>query len=143
LIDEAFLEEDDPKRFQEGREGDHLMCPFQCKECQFINIKGCLPEKNNVADNLLLSCMKRANLDAFWSREQSMVYSNMLEGRWLLANQKLLGIAPASLAPRGSFPRKDIMGMGVAAGFLLRLLDKGQNANILQYETVRKVRLFF
>jgi hypothetical protein len=142
LIDEAFLEEDDPMRFQEGREGDHLMCPFQCEECHFINIKGCFPEKNNAEDELLLSCMRRANLDAFWSREQSTVYYNMLEGRRFLANQKLLGIASASLPPRGPFPKKDIMGMGVAAGFLLRSFDKGQNANTLQYETVRKVRSF-
>jgi hypothetical protein len=92
---------------------------------------------------LLLSCMRRANLDAFWSSERSTVYSNMLEGRRFLANQKLLGIASASLPPRGPFPRKDIMGLGVAAGFLLRSLDKGQNANTLQYETVRKVRSFF
>jgi hypothetical protein len=33
--------------------------------------------------------------------------------------------------------------MGVAAGFLLRSLNKGQNANTRQYETVRKVRSFF
>jgi hypothetical protein len=72
-----------------------------------------------------------------------MVYSNMLEGRRFLANQKLLGIALASLPPRGPFPKKDIMGMDVAAGFLLRSLDKGQNPNTLQYETVRKIRLFF
>jgi hypothetical protein len=143
LIDEAFLEEEDPKRFQEGREGDHLMCPYQYKECHFINIKGCLHEKNNAVDNLLLSCMRRENFDAFWSRKQSTVYSNMLEGRRFLANQKLLGIASASLPPRSLFPRKDIMGMGVAVGFLLWPLDKGQNANTIQYETVRKVRLFF
>jgi hypothetical protein len=46
-------------------------------------------------------------------------------------------------SPRGPFPKKDIMGMGVVAGFLLRSLDKGQNANTLQYETVRKARSFF
>jgi hypothetical protein len=106
LIDEAFLEEDDPKRFQEGRDGDHLMCPFQCEECHFINIKGCLPEKNNAEDELLHSCMRRANLNAFWSRERSTVYSNMLEGRRFLANHKLLGIASASLSRVVLSPRR-------------------------------------
>jgi hypothetical protein len=143
LVDEAFLEDDDPKQFQEGRDGDHLMCPFQCEDCHFISINGRLPNKDNPADALLLCCMRRANLDGFWARERSTVYSNMLEGCKFLANQKLLGINSASLPPRGPFPKKGHHGMGVAAGFLLRSLDKGQNARTLQYETVRKVRSFF
>jgi hypothetical protein len=104
LIDKAL--EDDPKRFQEGRDGDHLMYPFQCEEYHFININGSLPEKKNAADTLLLSCMRRANIDAFWSREQSTVYSNMLEGRRFLAKKKLLGIASASLPRVVLSPRK-------------------------------------
>jgi hypothetical protein len=35
------------------------------------------------------------------------------------------------------------MGMGVAASFLLRSKAKGQNANTIQFQTVRKVMLFF
>jgi hypothetical protein len=143
LIDESFLEDDDPKRFHEGRDGDYLMCPFQCEDCHFINILGRRPVENSPCDTLFLSCMRRANLDAFWSRERSTVYSNMLEGRRFVANQRLLGISSGFLPPRGPFPKQDVMGMGVAAVFLLRSLDKGQNANTLQYETVRKVRSFY
>jgi hypothetical protein len=143
LIDESFLEDDDPKRFQEGRDGDHLMCPFQCEECHFINIKGSLPRLDNPSDVLLMCCMRRANLDSFWSRERSTVYSNLLEGKRFLATQKLLGINSSSLPPRGPFPKKDVMGMGVAASFLLRSKAKGQNANTIQFQTVRKVRSFF
>jgi hypothetical protein len=44
-LDESFLgaevlEDDDPNRFKCGREGDHLMCPFQCDLCHFHNIQG-------------------------------------------------------------------------------------------------------
>ena len=28
------MEDEDPGRFKEGRDGDHLMTPFQCDECQ-------------------------------------------------------------------------------------------------------------
>jgi hypothetical protein len=35
------------------------------------------------------------------------------------------------------------MGMGVAASFLLRSKAKGQNANTIQFQRVRKVRSFF
>jgi hypothetical protein len=143
LIDESFLEDDDPKRFQEGKDGDHLMCPFQCEDCHFINIQGWAPKPDNPCDVLLLCCMRRANLDSFWSRERSTVYSNLLEGKRFLATQQLLGIDTSSLPPRGPFPKRDVMGMGVAASFLLRSKAKGKNANTIQFQTVRKVRSFF
>jgi hypothetical protein len=119
------------------------MCPFQCEDCHFINIQGRAPNPDNPCDVLLLCCMRRANLDSFWSRERSTVYSNLLEGKRFLATQQLLGIDTSSLPPRGPFPKKDVMGMGVAASFLLRSKAKGQNANTIQFQTVRKVRSFF
>jgi hypothetical protein len=108
LIDESFLEDDDPKRFQEGRDRDHLMCPFQCEDCHFINIQGRAPNPDNPCDGLILCCMRRANLDSFWSRERSTVYSNLLEGKRFLAPQQLLGIDTSSLPPRGPFPKRGV-----------------------------------
>ena len=35
LIDERFIEEGDKDRFKCGRDGDHLMTPFQCENCHF------------------------------------------------------------------------------------------------------------
>jgi hypothetical protein len=72
-----------------------------------------------------------------------MIYSNLLEGKRFLATQQLLGIDTSLLPPRGPFPKRDIMGMGVAASFLMRSKAKGQNLNTIQYQTVREVRLFF
>jgi hypothetical protein len=126
LIDESFLEDDDPKRFQEGRDGDHLMCLFQCEDCHFINIQGRVPNPDSPYDVILLCCMRRENLDSFWSRERSTVYSNLLEGKGFLATQQLLGIDTSSLPPREQFPKRDVMGMGVAASFLLRSKAKGK-----------------
>ena len=34
-----YLEDDDPNRFKHARDGDHLMCPFQCNDCHFYNIQ--------------------------------------------------------------------------------------------------------
>jgi hypothetical protein len=39
LLDEGLLEEDDPLRFREAREGDHLLCFFQCDDRQFQNMR--------------------------------------------------------------------------------------------------------
>lgn len=63
----------DEMRFKESRDGDHLMCSFQCDLCLFYMLKGRHQIKNNAKDELVLVCIRRANLDAFWSKEPSTV----------------------------------------------------------------------
>eukprot|EP00978_Attheya_sp_CCMP212_P026979 scaffold89845_cov24-Attheya_sp.AAC.1 len=79
IVPELELQEDnDSFRFKFARDGDHLMCPFQCDLCQFINVKKRHPA-NLPGDDMLLLCIRRANLDACWARESSTVYQNMRE----------------------------------------------------------------
>jgi hypothetical protein len=40
-------------RFKSGRNGDHLLCPFQCDLCHFRNIQGRDPVPGLVKDKLL------------------------------------------------------------------------------------------
>ena len=68
--------EDDTKRFREAREGDHFMCPFQCDDCMFFNMKGRYQREGSKEDELLATCVRRAILDAFWARERSTVEKN-------------------------------------------------------------------
>ena len=37
------LEPDNPHRFQVARNGDHMMVPFQCDLCHFMNIQKLVP----------------------------------------------------------------------------------------------------
>jgi hypothetical protein len=143
LVDESVLEDDDPKRFKEGREGDHLMTPFQCPECHFFNIKKRLPLEGNHVDELALLCIQRAILDSLWARERSTVNSNRLEGKKFLAMQRALGFEVDCLPARGPYPKEDSWGMGIACGMLLRSKDPGRNTATIQYETLRKQRSFF
>jgi hypothetical protein len=39
LVLDDKMEDEDPKRFKEARDGDHLMTPFQCDLCHFENCK--------------------------------------------------------------------------------------------------------
>ncbi|KAI2492586.1 hypothetical protein MHU86_21970 [Fragilaria crotonensis] len=39
LVSDDKMEEEDPNRFKEARDGDHLMTPFQCDGCHFENCK--------------------------------------------------------------------------------------------------------
>ena len=85
-------DDNDHKRFKEGQDGDHLMCPFQCDRCHFINIQGrepgALPK-----DALALTCICRANMDAFWARKSSTVAANRREGARAFDAATTLGLA--------------------------------------------------
>jgi hypothetical protein len=57
ILGVEMLEEDDPDRFKCGRDGDHLMCPFQCDTCHFFNIQGKRPGVKS-QDDVLLMCIR-------------------------------------------------------------------------------------
>jgi hypothetical protein len=141
IDDDQMLEEDDQMRFREAREGDHLMCIFQCDGCHFLNMQGRLPILRNIADELLLSCIRRANLDAFWSRERSTVAQNRREGLRYTTICETLGLnADDAYPPRGPFKLGDEVGMKLACCMLVRSLNAGKNARTIQFDTMRKLR---
>ena len=138
LLDTSELEEDDPDRFKYARDGDHMMCPFQCDTCHFYNIQGRRPG-TKTQDDVLMMCIRRANLDAFWSRETSTVEANRREGIRVLGLSARLGVD--NPYPKcTTFPVDDSFGMLIACESLLRSLDLGVNTKTIQFETMRKLR---
>ena len=73
--DDAELEVDrrDELRYMVARDGDSMVCPFQCELCHFRNIQHRDPLPDEPRDDVLLATMRRANLDAFWARESGTV----------------------------------------------------------------------
>jgi hypothetical protein len=143
ILDLDDLDDDDPDRFRVARDGDHLMCPFQCDECHFWNVhKVQSNEAGDPKDRLFLLAVRRAILDSFWARESATVEANAREARRYVFEASLMGIV-RPYPVRGPFPMKDEWGMGPAAVLLMRSLDKGKNAEFVQYETIRKVRSHF
>ena len=139
--DERMEEEEDRMRFKEGREGDHLLTPFQCDSCHFLNIQQRFPVVGRSTDELLLLCIRRANLDALWSRERSTVGQNRREGVRLVGLCDNLGLSVDKFyPPRGPYPEADEFGMQLACGMLLRSLSAGKNAATIQFDTMRKLR---
>ena len=128
--------DEDPKRFKEGRDGDHLMVPFQCDICHFVNIQGRLPQASDEQDQLLLLTIQRVVLDSLWARERSTVIANRAEGERFTKNQARLGVSWDVMPPRGPYRKADDWGVHVACGMVLRSLDLGRNASHIQYETV-------
>ena len=145
-LDDALLDteghgelEDDENRFKEARDGDHLMCPFQCDSCTFYNLKGRYAREDSEQDMLLAVCIRRAILDSFWSRERSTVEKNTREMKNLRNLGESIGL-DEPLPERGPFPIGDTQGVGIASLMLMKTLSVGRNAKHIQYETARKVR---
>ena len=136
------LKSQDKLRFLVARKGDHLTCPFQCDLCHFRNIQKRNPIHNKVEDMRLLRCIRRANLDATWSRESQTVTKIFYLALRAIDISKALGIADP-FPVMGPFPVQDVFGMSAAVVTLTRSLDVGKHAATVQFETMRKMRGVF
>ena len=137
------VDDRDADRFRTARDGDHLMCPFQCDRCHFRNLEGRDPAEQNGRDQAYLVCIRRANLDAFWAREASTVTSNLREGRKMMEKLDVLRVNVGRNLPRmGPWPVEDSFGMMIAVATLMRTLDPGRTEATVQYDTARRFRSF-
>jgi hypothetical protein len=54
--------------------GEHHFCPFECDTCAFFQLmQRRLPNLKSRINNLLLTYIRRANLDSFWSQRPGTV----------------------------------------------------------------------
>jgi hypothetical protein len=63
----VLVNEEDRGRSLRARVGDHVLCPFQCELCHFINMQGRSPMKGTgvLNDAETIDLIRRANLDVF------------------------------------------------------------------------------
>ncbi len=108
---------EDEKRFLMAHDGNNLAMAFQCNVSHFVNIMGREPLDALATDTRMLKCIRRANLNAFWSREPGTINGVLLEAKRGLAIATSLGFAHALFEPRGPFPVADSMGMGIAGKY--------------------------
>jgi hypothetical protein len=113
------------------------MTPFQCETCHVRNMLGRIIRNDKASDIELTEMIRRANLDSFWSRERSTVYSNLLEARRMERTMRKCGL-PSNTPPMGPWPLADSVGMKAAIAVLDRLLDKGVHEDNVQWNTFRK-----
>jgi hypothetical protein len=118
------------------------MCPFQCDLCHFRNIQRRNPVPGLPKDKLLLQCIRRASVDAFWSRETSTVNANARGAKRLQEIGDSLGIL-AVCPPMGPFSLDDTAGMALAVSILLRSLEPGRTEDTIQFSTARYLRSVF
>jgi hypothetical protein len=115
------------------------MSPFECDRCIFHKLRGTPPDPENAKDKLLLACIRRANLDAFWSRSSDTVTGHLGQIRMKLALADLVGTRPTIPAP-GPLPPFDHCGYGVAVEMLLKSRMPGTyHTTHQQWDTIRKL----
>ena len=129
--------------FHIGRAGDHLLTPFQCDWCIFLRLKERYPLNSSHQDKLLMDCIRRASLDAFWSRASSTVEANKRRVEKQLKLSATVGLSGPYTQQEG-FPDFDHCGFEVAIGMLLYSRGSGKNSMThTQFGTIRSLRSAF
>jgi hypothetical protein len=106
-------------RFRKGRNGDHLMVPFQCELFHFWNIMKEEPRPGFTEHGNFMRHVCRCNLDAMWSREPRTMASNLDE--LCRVKKAARDFGTPSLTPvMGPFPLADSSGMKAALAVLHR-----------------------
>jgi hypothetical protein len=100
---------DDKERYVGARDGDNLLVSSKCDVCIFQKLWDREPNSELEVDKLAMMCIRRVNLDAFWSRAQSNVGGNAGKVREGLQQSEKLGLKGPYLAP-GHYRRTIIAG---------------------------------
>jgi hypothetical protein len=121
-----------------SRPGDHLFCPFECDFCTFFRLRGHSPRRDESNDAVLMTYIRRANLDAFWSRRPSTVRGL----NSLFVEQVAVGdrFGFQMFEPIGPFGRTYDSGIKAAIGILVRSQRKGLHEEKMKFSSVRKAR---
>jgi hypothetical protein len=93
-----------------------------------------------LGDVELLKCLRRVNLDAFWSREPSTVSHNFGKINRALQIAHELGMSNPPLPNLGPWKLKDKFGAGAAVIMAKYSMDPGVTESTVQFETVRKMK---
>jgi hypothetical protein len=117
-----------------------MMVAFECDRCVFQKLRGTPSDPRSEKDKLLLACIRRANLDTFWSRTSDTVTNHRGQVKMGIALSKMVGIPPPYPDP-GPLPPYDHCGYGVAIQMLLKSRQPGTYHTCHQeWETIRKMR---
>jgi len=126
--------------FHQARAGDHLLAPFECDQCIFIKLRNNLPDRSDPRDTLLLGCIRRMNLDCFWSRETQTVKQNVRRAERQIEFSNLVGLS-SPFKYTTHLPDFDHCGYEVAVAILLYSRKAGKYHNShMQFDMIRHLR---
>ena len=124
--------------FLKARNGDSLICPFECDYCGFERLTARSPDLSLDQDKTLMMCIRQANLDAFWSRRPGTVSKSRLGFLYHRKTSELLGFIPFPFAQ--PMPKDCNYGLEYAVTMLWKSLDKGRHEERVKFATIRSIR---
>ena len=131
------------QKFLCARSGDAFFTSFQCDFCVFKNIKKRAPISSSQADTRFMSYIRRANLDAFWSRSPGTISGSLTGLRKIIRTAQEFDMSP-SIEPIGPWPVEDVQGMRLAITILRASQEPGRNdPSYTQFDTIRKISSAF
>jgi hypothetical protein len=111
------------------------MVPFECDTCIFRKL-----DPFSEQDKLLLACIHRMNLDAFWSRTLDTVNGQRGKLEHSMGLGQLVGLG-GPYEQDGPLPPFDHCGYEVAVLLLLNSRNPGRHSKeYCQWDTIRKIR---
>jgi hypothetical protein len=129
-----------PHDFLKARDGDHAMIPFECDWCIFRKLRGTSPDPGEPKDQLLMACIRRINLDAFWSRAKDTVRGNKDKLKLSITLSESVGLA-GPFVHKGPLPSFDHCGYETAIEMVLYSRRPGKySKKYTQIDTIRKLR---
>lgn len=132
------------ERFRHGRNGDHIMgIPFECDLCHFRNVNLRNPVWESSRDAWTLLVIRRANLDAMWSRETSTVSNNLSRLKLDYRDGMAVFSMVDPLPVLGSSELRDRVGMKCALFTLNASLRNGKYTSNLQWHSARKTQTWY
>jgi len=140
--EEGFVwqKQGDENRFTCGRDGDHLVTPFQCDLCIFRLLKGRDPRPTSHQDGYLQCCIRQMNLDALWISESSTVNGHRSAFKLGMRILQDMGIPPP-YPHMGPYPMEDTFGYTIAIQMLLKSLEPGNRGReYQQFVMIKKLR---
>lgn len=130
-------------KFLTARSGDGFFTPFQCDFCVFRNIKKRAPKSYSQADMNLMGYIRRANLDALWSRANGTISGSLTGLRKIIRTAEDFDMIPP-LEPLGPWPIEDVQGMRLAITILKASQSPGRNdPTYAQFDSIRKISSAF
>lgn len=130
----------DHGEYHSARDGDHLITPFECDLCIFVKLKGRYPMNQNQKDRKLAACIRRVNLDAFWSRASTTVSNNLRLVKRLNNLADEVGLE-SPFVSYGPMPDEDHCGYQLAISMVLMSTRAGRyDKSYTQFETIRHLR---
>jgi hypothetical protein len=109
----------------------------------FRNIQKRNPVEGKPTDDLMMCCLRRANLDSLWSREKSTVSTNLKNVRKAIESSERVDMR-LPYEPLGPMPIEDRTGHRAAIHMLLCSMEEGAySKDYKQFETIRKMRSAF